>query len=143
MEWLLRQNCAMTPGQVGVLYVFISAISLCIGVFFWMLGATLVLPFSALEVVVLGLGFLCFARRAIDREHICLHGTRVTVVCELGGIVYKADFERDWLRIEWSAQQQLIELRGRGQVILVGRFVRPEWRAALAAEIRRAVRVGC
>lgn len=72
-----------------------------------------------------------------------MHGTRVTVECELGGVMHQASFERDWLQIEWSGRQQLIELRGQGQVISVGRFVRPEWRAALAAEIRRAVRVGC
>lgn len=134
----------MAPGQIGAIYVSISVISLCIGVFFWMQGATLVLPFSALEAVVLGLGFLRFARRALDRERICVHGTQVTVECELGGAVYQAAFEREWLRIEWSGQpQQLIELRGQGQVMAVGRFVRPEWRAALAAEIKRAVRIGC
>jgi len=36
--------------------------------------------------------------------------------------------------------QQLIELRGQGQVIAVGRFVRPEWRLELAAEIKLAAR---
>ena len=142
MEWFLRQNCAMTPGQMGACYLFISAISLCIGVFFWSQGATLVLPFSALEVMVLGIGFLCFARRALDRERICIDGSRVTVECELAGVVHHATFERAWLRVERpTPSQQLIELRGQGQVIAVGRFVRPEWRAALAAEIQRVARV--
>lgn len=133
----------MTPRQIGLIYLSISLTSLCVGVFFWVQGATLVLPFSALEVVVLGVGFLCFARRALDQERICMEGSRVTVECELSGVQQKVHFERAWLRIEWSGQQQeLIELRGEGQVIAVGRFVRPEWRAALAAEIRRAARAG-
>jgi len=101
-----------------------------------------VLPFSALEIVVLGIGFLCFARRTLDRERICMDGTRVTVECELAGVVHRATFERAWLRVERpTPSQQLIELRGQGQVIAVGRFVRPEWRAALAAEIERVARV--
>lgn len=133
----------MTPSQMGWCFVLLSVISLCIGVFFWAQGATLVLPFSALEIVVLGVGFLCFARRAVDRERICIDGSRVMVECELAGVLHQACFEREWLRVECpTSSQQLIELRGQGQVIAVGRFVRPEWRAALAAEIKRGVRVG-
>jgi uncharacterized membrane protein len=143
VEWFLRQNCAMTPGQFGACYGFISAVSLCIGIFFWTQGATLVLPFSALEIIVLGIGFLCFARRALDRERICIDGNLVTVEFELAGVTSKICFERAWLRVEFPKRpRQLIELRGQGQVVEVGRFVRPEWRAALAAEIRRGVHVG-
>jgi len=139
VEWLLRQNCAMTPAQIGFIYLFLSAISLCIGLFFWVLGATLVLPFSALEMLVLGICFLCFARRSLDRERICIEGSWVTVECELGGVLQQAAFQREWLRIDGpNSAQPLVELRGQGKVIAVGRFVRPEWRSALAAEIKRA-----
>ena len=131
----------MTPAQLGIFYLSLSTISLCIGLFFWVLGATLVLPFSAMEVVVLGIGLLCFARHSLDREHICIEGNQLTVKCELGGVLREAVFQRDWLRVELPTHgRQLIALCGQGQVITVGRFVRPEWRAALAAEIRRAAR---
>ena len=143
IEWFLRRNCAMSPRQFGACYGFISTISLCIGVFFWAQGATLVVPFSALEIIVLGVGFLCVARRASDREIIRIDGHRVTVECELSGVIHQASFERAWLSVECPKRpQQLIELRGQGKVIEVGRFVRPEWRSALAAEIRQGVRLG-
>ncbi len=141
VEWLLRQNCAMTPAQLGIFYLSLSAISLCIGLFFWVLGATLVLPFSALEIVVLGLCFVCFARRSLDREHISIDANQLTVKCELAGVLHQTVFQREWVNVELPVHaQQLIVLRGQGQVMMVGRFVRPEWRAALAAEIRRAAR---
>jgi hypothetical protein len=131
----------MSPAQVGIFYLSLSAISLCIGLFFWVMGATLVLPFSALEMVVLGVSFLVFARRALDRERISIEGSEVMVECELGGVSHRVAFQRDWLRVDGPHQQQpLIELRGQGKVIAVGRFVRPEWRATLAAEIRQASR---
>lgn len=131
----------MSPAQIGTFYLSLSAISMCIGLFFWLMGATLVLPFSALEMLVLGACFLCFARRTLDRERICIEGSQVTVECELGGVLQQVAFQRDWLRVDGPHQAQaLIELRGQGQVITVGRFVRPEWRAALAAEIKRAAR---
>ncbi|MDH4481959.1 MAG: DUF2244 domain-containing protein [Rhodoferax sp.] len=143
IEWFLRRNCAMSPRQFGACYGFISTVSLCIGAFFWAQGATLVLPFSALEIIVVGVGFLCFARRASDRESIRIDGHRVTVECELSGVIHQASFERAWLSVECPKRpQQLIELRGQGQVIKVGRFVRPEWRTALAAEIRHGARLG-
>ena len=135
----MRQNCAMSPAQVGLCYLSLSAIALCIGLFFWVMGATLVLPFSALEMLALGGCFLYFARRSVDRERVCIEGSRVTVECELAGVLHQASFQREWLRIEGpNAAQSLVELRGQGKVIAVGRFVRPEWRAALAAEIKRA-----
>lgn len=131
----------MSPAQVGIFYLSLGAISLCIGLFFWVMGATLVLPFAALEMLVLGVCFLSFARRSLDRERICIEGGQVTVECELGGVLHRVAFQRDWLRVELPrGAQQLIELRGQGQVIEVGRFVRPEWRLALAAEIKLAAR---
>lgn len=141
VEWSLRQNCAMSPSQIGIIYLSLIAISLVIGSFFWAMGATLVLPFCLLELLVLGVCFLCFARRALDRERICIEGAQVTVECELSGVLHKAAFQREWLRVELPRRaQSLIELRGQGQVVVVGRFVRPEWRSALAAEIKRAAR---
>lgn len=143
IEWFLRQNCALTPRQCLGCYGFLSAVSLSIGIFFWTQGATFILAFSALEVLVLGIGFLCFARRALDRERICIDGNRVTVECELEGVLRQVSFERAWLRVECPERpQQLIALRGQGQLIKVGRFVRPEWRTELAAEIRRGVHAG-
>lgn len=143
IEWFLRQNCALTPRQCAGCFGFVSAVSLSIGIFFWTQGATFILVFSAIEVVVVGVGFLCFARRALDRERICIEGHRVTVECELEGVLRQVTFERAWLRVEFPERpQQLIALRGQGQLIKVGRFVRPEWRAALAAEIRRGVHAG-
>lgn len=131
----------MSPAQIGIIYLSLSAISLCIGLFFWVMGATLVLPFSALEMLILGICFLCFARRSLDRERISIEGSQVTVECELGGVLQQVAFQREWLSVDGPhAAQPLIELRGQGQVIAVGRFVRPEWRSTLAAEIKRAAR---
>jgi uncharacterized membrane protein len=141
VEWLSRQNCAMSPAQIGIIYLSLIGVSLAIGLLFWFMGATLVLPFCLLELLILGVCFLCFAKRALDRERICIEGAQVTVECELSGVLHRTAFQREWLRVETPRRaQSLIELRGQGQVVAVGRFVRPEWRSALAAEIKRAAR---
>ena len=141
IQWQLRRNCSVTPAQLGWLYLSLCVVSLGIGAFFWVQGATLVLAFAGLEITLVGLAFLAYARHATDGEWISLQGTRLVVECESAGRCERAEFARQWVRVEpKSGDHSLIELSGQGRSIEVGRFVRPELRQALAREIRRALR---
>lgn len=131
----------MTPAQLGWLYFSLCVLSLGIGVFFWLQGATLVLAFAGLEITLVGVAFMAYARHATDGEWISLQGTRLVVECESAGRRERAEFARQWVRVEpKSGDHSLIELSGQGRSIEVGRFVRPELRQVLAREIRRALR---
>jgi len=141
VQWRLKRNCSVTPVQLGWMYLSLCTLSLGIGVFFWMQGATLVLAFAGVEVAVVGLAFLTYARHAEDGEIISLQGSNLVVELETAGRLERAEFERQWVRVEpKSGDQSLIELSGQGRSIEVGRFVRPELRQVLAREIRRALR---
>ncbi len=141
IQWQLRRNCSVTPAQLGWLYLSLCVLSLGIGVFFWMQGATLVLAFAGLEVIVLGLAFLAYARHATDGEWISLQGASLVVERESAGRRERSEFARQWVRVEpKSGDHSLIELSGQGRSVEVGRFVRPELRQVLAREIRRALR---
>jgi uncharacterized membrane protein len=141
IHWQLRRNCSVTPSQLGWLYLSLCVLSLGIGLFFWVQGATLVLAFAGLEITVVGLAFLAYARHATDGEKISLQGARLVVECESAGRLERAEFAREWVRVEpKSGDNSLIELSGQGQTIEVGRFVRPELRQVLAREIRKALR---
>lgn len=131
----------MTPSQLGWLYLSLCLLSLGIGLFFWAQGATLVLVFAGLEITVVGVAFLVYARHATDGEKISLQGARLVVECESAGRLERAEFAREWVRVEpKSGDRSLIELSGQGRSIEVGRFVRPELRQVLAREIRKALR---
>jgi len=141
IHWQLRRNCSVTPTQLGWCYLVMCVFSLGIGVFFWYLGATLVLAFAGLEIAVVGLAFLVYARHATDGEKILIQGGQLLVECESAGRLERAEFARQWVRVEpKSGDHSLIELSGQGRSIEVGRFVRPELRHALAREIRMALR---
>jgi uncharacterized membrane protein len=141
IHWRLRRNCSVTPVQLGWFYLSLCTVSLGIGGFFWLQGAALVLAFAGLELVVVGLAFLAYARHATDGEWISLQGTHLVVELESAGRLERAEFARQWVRVEpKSGDRSLIELSGQGRTIEVGRFVRPEHRQALAREIRRALR---
>lgn len=141
VQWLLKRNCSATPAQMMGLYASLSLVSLVIGVFFWMQGATLVMPFAWVEIVAVGSALLVYSRHATDNERICLEGGRLTVEHLSGRHVERAEFSPEWVRVEPEhGNRSLIELSGQGQRISVGRFVRPELRRQLADELRWAVR---
>ena len=141
IHWFLRRNCSVTPAQLGWLYASLCVVSLGIGGWFWSMGAPLVLPFAWLELAAVGVAFLVYARHATDGERISLRGRQLVVELESAGHLRRAEFNRDWVRVEPTADDRsLIELSGQGLRVSVGRFVRPELRPALAREIRRALR---
>ena len=139
--WFLKRNCSVTPQQLGWLYASLCVVSLGIAGAFWALGAVLVLPFAWLELAAVGLAFLAYARHASDGERISIKGRRLVVELENAGQLRRAEFNRDWVRVEPVADDRsLIQLSGQGRHVNVGRFVRPELRPVLAQEIRRALR---
>lgn len=141
IHWFLRRNCSVTPAQLGWLYASLCAVTLAIGTFFWLQGAVLVLPFAWLELVAVGIAFLVYSRHAADGEHILLQGRRLVVELENAGRLQRAEFNRDWVRVEPSAgDRSLIEVSGQGRRVSVGRYLRPELRPVLAQELRRALR---
>lgn len=141
VDWRLRRNCSVSPVQLGWLFASLCFVSLGIGVFFWFQGAKLVLPFAWLELAAVGVAFFVYARHATDGERISLSGRQLVVELESAGRLERAEFDREWVRVEPSSgDHSLIALSARGRSVNVGRFVRPELRPALAREIRMALR---
>lgn len=141
IHWFLKRNCSVTPVQLVWLYGSLCVVSLGIGTFFWFQGAKLVLPFAWLELVAVGVAFLMYARHATDGEKISLQGASLVVELESAGRLERAEFNREWVRVEPRADDHsLIEVSGQGRSVSVGRYVRPELRPALAREIRMALR---
>lgn len=141
VQWLLRRNCSITPAQLARLYLSLCVVSLGIASFFWVQGARLVMPFAWLELIAVGTAFLVYARHACDGENIILQGSQLVVELENGGRTERAEFAREWVRVEpRSGDGSLIEVSGQGRSVVVGRHLRPDLRPALAREIRIALR---
>lgn len=143
IQWLIKRNCSVTPVQLVRLYISLCVVSLGIAGLFWMQGARMIMPFAWLELLAVGTAFVVYARHARDGEKITLDGPRLVVELENGGRTERAEFARDWVRVEpRSGDGSLIEVSGQGRTVVVGRHLRPELRPALAREIRFALR-GC
>ncbi len=139
--WLLKRNCSITPGQLLGFFLTLCAVSVAIGGAFWLQGLPLVLPFAGLELCAVAFALAVYARHAADYERMDLQGGSLRVECALGHRTDRVEFSSAWVRVEpRCSDRSLIELSGEGKRVIVGRFVRPELRAALAAELRNALR---
>lgn len=141
MEWLFKRNCSITPRQLGAVFMSLCAVSSVIAAFFYWQGAPYVAAFAGLELLAVGVALLVFARHAGDRETLTLMGPSLLVEQCHGSRVAHTYLAADWLTVEPVAGQgSLVELRGRGRTVQVGRHLRPEWRGAFAHELRQALR---
>ncbi len=141
LQWLLRRNCSITPGQLGAVYLSLCAVSLFIGGFFFVQGAPVVLAFAGLELLLVGLALMLFARHVGDRETLTLVGRSLQVERCIGSRIERTQFAADWLHVEPAGGQgSLVQLSGKGQRVRVGRFLSPELRGAFARELRLALR---
>ncbi len=140
-QWLLRRNCSITPRQLLGLYLSLASASLLVALGFWWAGAPAVLAFAGFEVVMVGIALAAYARHATDCETITLSGGELAIEHRCGAGVDAARYRAEWVRIEPSAGDgSLVEISGEGRRTRIGRYLRPEWRAQLAQEIRAAVR---
>ena len=141
VQWVLRRNCSLTPRQLGGFYASVCVVSLGIALGFAWNGAPVVLWFAGIELVLLALALLFYARHATDADMVTLSGQDLTVEQFFGAQRTSARFRTPWVSVEPSqGDGSLIELSGQGQVARIGRFLRPEARADFARELRSALR---
>lgn len=148
LQWPLRRNCSISPRQLGAVYLSLCVVSTLISAWFVAQGAPYVAAFAGIELLAVGAALLVFARHAADHETITLEGRALHVEQSVGSRVQHTRLDTEWLAVEPAAGQgSLVQLRGRevggkSSSVCIGRFVRPEQRAALAQEIRLALRRG-
>jgi uncharacterized membrane protein len=141
IEWLLKRNCSITPRQLFAVYASLCAVSLTIALGFTWAGASPVLAFAGIELLLVGTALLIYARHATDQERITLAGEALSVEHQHGPQMQRSEFRAAWVRVEpLSSDRSLIEVAGDGHTARIGRYLRPELRQSLAQELRAALR---
>jgi len=136
----LRRNVSISPRQLVAAYLLLCSVSLLVAGGFWWHGVGLVVMFTGIELVAVGVALLVVARHAGDRETVLLSGREVTVEQHVVPGVERMSFRAELLRVEPAAEDgSLVELSGEGRSVRIGRHVRPELRVELAKELRRAL----
>ena len=152
-DWLLKRNCAVTPRQFLGFYLFLSVVSFLVAGVVALTGAWMVLIFSTLEVLLVGVAFVMYARHAVDYEHIRLQPNRLVVEQMSALQRTQYEFNPRWVRIELGEhdgrtmargargmQRELITLHAAGKAVEIGQYLAPERRAQFAQDLRAWIR---
>ena len=141
-EWTLRRNCSLSPRQVARAYALLCFGSLAIALGFLFHGIWLVLAFSLLELTLVGLALLVYARHATDHERIALSESGLLVVRVLADRRELTRLDPLWTRVVVPDERRrtLIQLESRGVKVEIGRFVDATRRRQVARELRQALR---
>ena len=141
MQWLFKKNCSFTPKQVGIFYLAQSTLSLIVASFFLYQGVWLILPFTLLELAVLAIALLIYARHATDYEKIDIRQGELLVETSSAGKVMQFVFNPSWVRVDSVLNsQKLISINYQGQVLEVGRFIHVSLRKNFLIEFAQALR---
>jgi uncharacterized membrane protein len=144
--WLMRRNCSFTPKQVGIFYLSMVCFSGLITTYFWWIGAWMVVPFTVIELSVLGIALLIYARHARDYEKITLQNSELIIELNLGYKKSLTQWNAPWVRVKdpeslYDRKKDLVILESGAQTITIGQFILAEKRHDLAKEIRQALRL--
>jgi uncharacterized membrane protein len=141
VQWVFKKNCSFSPKQVGLFYLAQSGLSLIVAGFFLSQGVWLVLPFTILELLVLGIALLIYARHATDYESITLNNDEFVLETSSAGVVRKHVFNPVWVRLErLLSPRKLIALVYQGQKVEIGQFMHVSLRNDFLQELRQELR---
>jgi len=141
LQWVLKRNGSITPAQLFGTYLALCAVSLTVALGFTWHGASPVLAFAGIELLLVGAALLVYARHAADCERITLAGGALSVEHHHGQQTERTQFRAAWVRVEpRHGEGSLVELTGDGRRQCVGRYLRPDMRTPLAHELRAALR---
>lgn len=141
-EWRLQRNCSLTPRQAGLAYALMCCCSLTVALVFLLQGVWIVFGFALVELSLVGLALVVYARHAVDHERIALSEHCLLVESVQADERRMARLDPLWTRVvvreEWRRPR--VQLESRGVAVEIGRFVGDARRRQVAHELRLALR---
>lgn len=141
---VVEPNRSMSWQTLVSLYLLMVFVSLVIGLAYFHIGLTLVLPFCGLEMLALGAALYVTSWRGSIREVITVDDDSVAVETGRDKPVKRYEFQRNWTQVvlerphvSWHPSRLLI--RSHGRQVEVGRFLNEEERRGLAEALLKMI----
>jgi uncharacterized membrane protein len=138
-EFYLKRNCSISPALLAIIFIFLGFISILIGIIFYFFGATLILPFSFLEVLALVAAYFYNALHANDFERLSVDSKSIYFESKVGLKYREENFLKSLARILPSDHHNLIHLSQGQRNIHFGKHIHTRYRSLLEIEIKRAL----
>lgn len=138
---IARRNDSLDHRRRWMAFAMLAGASLAVAASFAVAGAWPVLPFSALELLGLGVAFAVVERRARNWERLTVSGDRVIVERAVGARRQTREFNRQWLQVEVRergiAHEPRLVLRFAGEAMEFGEALSHPRRVEVAKALRR------
>ena len=139
-RWVFRQNCSLTPKQLMVWYFSLFAVSFAIAGGFWLMGLWIVIPFAGLEMLLVAIAFLYYARHATDFDKIELKPGALVIERVRAGKQERFELNPAWTRVEFEAQHKSpLILKCRSMELRLDRFIEDRLKPALVRDMKLAI----
>ena len=133
----MKRNCALTPKQLFQFYAVLVFFSLLVGIGFLIAGVWMIIIFTCIELSALTLGFLIYARHALDYEEIEINGTILRITKFIGSKTKEYEFNSRWTQIVLPKDKpKIFILSSEKQNIELGQFVTQDQLPQLVSEIK-------
>jgi uncharacterized membrane protein len=139
--WHMKRNCSFSPRQVGYFYLSMFLFSSLIATYFLLHGVWMILIFTVIELTVLGIALIIYARHALDYESIAIDGTSLRVEKNIGGKLECHEFNTRWMTLKQEEDgKRLIRVEERDKELPIGLFVPLDARPQFYKDLRQQIR---
>jgi uncharacterized membrane protein len=140
----LTPNCSISWRELLLFYLLTCAVALAVGLFFTLQGLWLVLPFSGLEMLVLGIVFYVTSRKVHQREVITLDQKRTRIEKGVRRVQQIWEFKTPWVRVidqlpDGRRSRRMLALGMSGESVEVGSFLANWEKEALAFQLKGCI----
>lgn len=141
----VRPNRSLSREGMLVFFIAVAVLSLLVALRFILLGAWLVLPFTLLEIVVLGGGLYLFERGSRYSETIQIGPDSILFIARSGvKVLQECRFQTHWVNIVLQLDQRSwypgkLLLQSHGRSVEIGVCLTEDDRKAFAATIKASL----
>ena len=143
--FVIQPNRSMSWRALITAYGIVASTTMIVGAMCFAAGLPLVLPFSGLEVMVLGIALYMNAWRGGVKEVITISDRALAVEQGRQAPESRVEFQRPWAKVilerpgnSWYPSRLLI--RSHGRQVEIGRFLNEQERQGLAQQLRATLR---
>jgi uncharacterized membrane protein len=113
-----------------------------IATYFLLHGVWMILIFTVIELTVLGIALIIYARHALDYESIAIDGTALQIEKNIGGKIERHVFNTRWLTLtQEESGKRLIRVEESDREIPIGIFVPQDARSQFYSDLRAQIRM--
>ena len=139
---VLMPNSSLPFRQAIIFFVGISVVSLSVALLFYFMGLWLILPFSGIELLLLGYCLVITMKKCGVREVITISDKVIRVERGSKKAESKSELPLGWVRVElekpkYKGYPKNLVLSSHGKKIEVGRFLVESEREKLAIQLKK------